>query len=402
MTDMGSAGFYRAVRAFERFDDVVDMARYAPIPGDWIVGVADVVDSTAAIAAGRYKAVNLVGASVIAAVLNARGGRPFPYAFGGDGASFAVPAVDGAVVSGAMAAVRRWAEDEIGLALRAALVPVTDIRRAGREVAIARFRVSDHCDYAMFAGGGIAWAEARMKAGLYAVDAAERGARPDLSGLSCRWMPLAAQRGEIVSLLVAPADDGDPMRFADLVRRILDIVAAEDARHGHPVPDEGPRFAWPPRGLDLEARAARATRPLWLRRTAILVNALIPWLLQSAGRRLRRFDPALYRLDTAHNTDFRKFEDGLKLTVDCSADVVSRLEELLNAAEAAGIVDYGLHRQDRALMTCIVPSPFARDHMHFVDGAAGGYARAAERLKRMKARRSTEKSAIGQCPAQTG
>ena len=32
-------------------------------------------------------------------------------------------------------------------------------------------------------------------------------------------------------------------------------------------------------------------------------------------------------------------------------------------------------------MTCIVPSPMTRDHMHFVDGAAGGYAEAASRLK---------------------
>lgn len=32
-------------------------------------------------------------------------------------------------------------------------------------------------------------------------------------------------------------------------------------------------------------------------------------------------------------------------------------------------------------MTCIVPSPLSRDHMHFVDGADGGYAAAASRLK---------------------
>ena len=32
-------------------------------------------------------------------------------------------------------------------------------------------------------------------------------------------------------------------------------------------------------------------------------------------------------------------------------------------------------------MTCFVPSPFAHDHMHIVDGAGGGYARAAEMLK---------------------
>jgi len=30
-------------------------------------------------------------------------------------------------------------------------------------------------------------------------------------------------------------------------------------------------------------------------------------------------------------------------------------------------------------MTCIVPTPMARDHMHFVAGGAGGYAAAAKR-----------------------
>jgi hypothetical protein len=33
-------------------------------------------------------------------------------------------------------------------------------------------------------------------------------------------------------------------------------------------------------------------------------------------------------------------------------------------------------------MTCIVPTPLSRDHMHFIDGAAGGYAMAASRMKK--------------------
>ena len=32
-------------------------------------------------------------------------------------------------------------------------------------------------------------------------------------------------------------------------------------------------------------------------------------------------------------------------------------------------------------MTCIVASPMERDHIHFIDGAAGGYAMAAANLK---------------------
>ena len=36
-------------------------------------------------------------------------------------------------------------------------------------------------------------------------------------------------------------------------------------------------------------------------------------------------------------------------------------------------------------MTCIVPSPLTRDHLHFIDGAAGGYAMAATFLKAARA-----------------
>ena len=56
-----------------------------------MLGLSDIVRSTAAIAAGRYKAVNTAAAAVIAAVANALGDEDFPFVFGGDGASIALP-----------------------------------------------------------------------------------------------------------------------------------------------------------------------------------------------------------------------------------------------------------------------------------------------------------------------
>ena len=73
------------------FDALADPQVYTSLPDDWVVGLADVVDSTAAIEAGRYKAVNTAGAAVISAVTNALGRVDFPFSFGGDGATFAVP-----------------------------------------------------------------------------------------------------------------------------------------------------------------------------------------------------------------------------------------------------------------------------------------------------------------------
>ena len=83
--------FYAGVPVFRGFANVVDQERYRPLPDDWLIGIADVVDSTKAMQAKRYKAVNMAGAAVIVAITNALEHREFPFVFGGDGASFAVP-----------------------------------------------------------------------------------------------------------------------------------------------------------------------------------------------------------------------------------------------------------------------------------------------------------------------
>ena len=58
-----------------------------------------------------------------------------------------------------------------------------------------------------------------------------------------------------------------------------------------------------------------------------------------------------------------------------------RRSRRLETAASAGILRYGLHRQDAAMMTCFAPSVMRSDHVHFIDGARGGYASAAAVLK---------------------
>src|SRR5205085_5054555 len=89
-TPDGTDVFYGRIPVFRGFASLMEPSLYSPLPDDWTVGVADIVESTKAIAQARYKAVNMAGAAVIAAVTNAPGGREFPFVFGGDGASFAL------------------------------------------------------------------------------------------------------------------------------------------------------------------------------------------------------------------------------------------------------------------------------------------------------------------------
>lgn len=373
-------GFFSGAPLLVEFQSVADAENYRPLPDDWVLATADIVDSTAAIAAGRYKSVNMAGASVISAILNALGQPDLPYVFGGDGALVAVPAASEPLTRLALSQVQAWVSDELDLTMRAAIVPLTEIRAQGLDVLVARFRASEHVSYAMFAGGGVSWAEAEMKAGRYGVTPAPPGSRPDLDGLSCRWNPIAARSGEIVSIIAVPGPAQNRQAFQALVSDIVTLVD-EQGRGGRPVSSEGLAYSFPPSGLDAEARAAVPKGRRLAKKLKVMALMLLVAAADRLNFRIGTFDPKLYRDDVVQNTDFRKFDDGLKMTIDVKPELRERLETLLAQAEAAGVCHYGVHRQDSALMTCMVVNPMQRDHVHFVDGAAGGYAMAAANMK---------------------
>src|SRR5437764_2475187 len=122
--------FYAGVPVLTRFEDITEPGRYLPLPDDWVLGLADVVSSTAAIAAGGYKSVNMAGAAVIAAVGNALGTHEVPFVFAGDGASFSAPPDGAAAARAARAANMVYAREALGMSLRTAMVPVSAVRQA--------------------------------------------------------------------------------------------------------------------------------------------------------------------------------------------------------------------------------------------------------------------------------
>jgi len=313
-------------------------------------------------------------------VMNSVPGESFPFVFGGDGATLAVSAGHAARVREALARTAAFARDDLGLGLRAALIPLNEIRAAGGDVRLAWFQPSPEIRYAMFSGGGLVFAEEAMKAGRFAIEPAPAGERPDLAGLSCRYTPVAGRNGLILSLIVKRGAKASEAEFAAAVTDVLGMLNALD-RDGHPVPPEGPPVRWPPQGLELEARASRGEQSLALRRWKLRLVGAVSWFILKFGLRLGGFDAAHYRRQTTQNTDFRKFDDGLRMTIDCSPEMADRVERRLAELRARGVLSFGAFRQKEALVTCIVPNVMHDDHMHFVDGAGGGYALAARMLK---------------------
>lgn len=364
-----------SIPILSRFADAADPSLYAPLPDDWLGCVSDVVDSTSAINAGHYKAVNLAGAATISAVSNALGGDLKLFVFGGDGAGFAIPPEHGDRAAEALSRVAGWARRDLGLELRTGMTRVAAIRKSGHDLRVALWCASDDVRYAMFAGGGMAWLEEQLKAGTIRLPEAPADREPDLTGLSCQWGPIRATRGKIVSLIVKKAQGGSDTDFAGIAETVISVL--EDQASFNPVPAKGPTAELRRDALALQFRVSG--HGLW-QRLGVVAMATLAWALFRTGLPLGPFHPDRYRREIANNTDYRKFDDGLLITADCSQETIDRLKATLEPPAGEGLIHYGLHMQNEALMTCIAPSVTASNHMHFVDGAGGGYTAAARQL----------------------
>ena len=367
--------FYSRLPAMQDFSRIADVRTHTPLPDDWIVVVTDVEASRSAINSGRYKTVNLVGASPIAAFKNQLKDEEFPFVFGGDGASLALPGRHLESSSRILSMLRRWASETFDLNLRAGIMSVADLRQSGYEVRTARYAASSSVSYAAFSGGGVRQLEDLVKSGEVSVRLSEPGARPDLTGLSCRWSNLKSRRGRIVSLVIEPATGVSDLQFLQLTRSLVSKID-EPGNGDRVVSEEGPQVEYPPPGMSIEARATGGKNWL-LRYLSLSAQNLLAWTLFRTGWSLGGFNPQHYARQTGLNTDSRKFEDGLKMTVDCDPETLGWMKQLLEGAREQGLINFGLTEQSEAFLTCIVMSALNDDHVHFVDGANGGYAAAA-------------------------
>jgi hypothetical protein len=187
----------------------------------------------------------------------------------------------------------------------------------------------------------------------------------------------------MVSLLVT-ALTSDPVAREETYRRVLSFIdEIVSAPSQHPLSEEQMRLK--PYGGDfsVEARLV-STKPEGpgykraaskARRHSLAGRGLMKLGMSAGG-----FDGATYMKEFLQNTDFRKFDGALRMVLDLEVSSISELRDFLQAGLDAGQLAYGMHLSGSALITCMVKS-YGGSHVHFVDGADGGYALAAKQLK---------------------
>ncbi len=353
--------------------------RFHALPPSWHVVVTDIEDSTGWVARGRHDVVNLVAAGCIIAALNIahRHNEELPFFFGGDGATLLVPAPLLAAIRTALKRHRDNTLRNFGMRLRVGCVPLERVAAEGAVLRIAKVHRSSAFSIPVVTGAGILVAERLVKLGGADDDAMPSEGAVDLDGMECRWDRIKppARSDEVVCLLVNVAKMDEQDTILQSVLALIETVYGS-RRQRNPISADRLRLARNPAKLRTEMRVKlgstrwRYWAEHWIR-TAIVGPAFLRFA--DAGRTYVRRTPDL--------SDTLVIDGRISTIVSGTAHDRAQLVANLEALEAAGHIVFGLHVSAESIMSCYVRN---RDdaHVHFVDGAGGGYTQAAKILKR--------------------
>jgi hypothetical protein len=383
---MHDASFYQSLPS--RTQSLKEMLRepgsFQSIPPTWEVIVTDIQGSTKAVMEGRYRDVNTVAASCVIACLNVAKKHPgvqIPFSYGGDGATLLIPV---SLLPEMREALRILQGNTLAtqkLVLRVGSISVQKIVEAGKKLTIAKLSIAPGYDQAVFLGDGLAYADQVIKADMTTSDIQEAESKEvDLSGLLCRWneiKPKQAQE-EVVCAIIQARDQG---RQAAIYAEVLELL---DRVYG-PYQERHPVTA---KALTPSIRLKNLRKKSQLMTGRVKFLLLLPEFIRACGTsllfhfalRLGGFDPARYVPQLIAATDTLHLSGTLYTIVLGTEAQRLAFRSGLDRLEQSGQLLYGTSSSPASVMTCYVQK-YEAGHIHFLDGAGGGYTQASKEFK---------------------
>ncbi len=377
--------FYRSLPIYQDINEVFVAENYQAVPDEWFVVAADVRGSTSAIRQGRYKDVNFIGAANITSFL-IHISSEVPFCFGGDGATLLIHRSMISQSEALLKSLCYWADECFDLELHAGIVSMTELRNKGADVWIAKYRLAHGMVQPMFTGGGLSLAEQIIK------DDPSRRVLPEpvldkmviFEGLTCRWQPVPTAKGITLSLLISPLESGT--KSLQTVVTKLEEILGGSLDQANPIRMRDARY------LSFFSNLRRQIQISDFRLSKQFLAEIIELLLTVPlfNLRLFRFSKTMnnYVEQLPQHCDFQKFDDTLRMVLDCSAHEYNQIVQLLQYHADREQIVFGIHQSDAAQMTCYVQTVRDGGHLHFVDGHDGGYALAAVMLKEAMIRKT--------------
>lgn len=379
MTIKTEQNYYHDLESFSDFNGIIDDKNFQPVPKSWKIVIADIVGSTQAIERGQYKDVNTIGAASIVSAHNALGKLEFPYVFGGDGSTFLIPSNYQEQVEKELKALKEISFRSFGLDLRIGIIDVKEILQEGVTIEVAKFKLVGEKSVAIFRGGGITLAEQKIKNNLEKYEITGRIKHMiDLKNLSCRWNAIPTSSGKNLSMLVSVRTENKENVYKHILQYLNEIYQGklEDA---NPVKIKKMSYKSFAQCYKNEKRLHTSvwSRAFFKR----IISIFLSVLMFKIGLPKKIYDPTAYTQSISAHSDYRKFDDMLRMNIDCSPKQFDQIESYLKSLYEKGYIYYGLHTSDNSIMTCYVNDLNPGNHIHFIDGGNGGYAMASKKLK---------------------
>ena len=381
--------FYEQLVSFADFSQFIQLEWYRNLPSEWFVVITDIQNSTKAIQEGLYKEVNSVSTASIVALLNTVAPLKVPYVFGGDGTTLCIPPSRKNSVESALIATQQMANKLFGLHLRVGMVPMSLIQQDGHQVLVGKYQPSPHFQQAMFQGNGLRYAESLVKDprrdNPYILSESQIEADGNFEGFECRWNEVPSAREETVAIMVQALESeitSETTIYKEISQKILDIYGPE--KDHHPVQLTQLTLASSLRKLSVEARIRTCFQTLWIRLMYTLRLGLLVYLgkfLMIQNVKTKNVDWGQYKQNLIVNTDYRKFDETLRMIISGTLEQRKRLVAYLEKLHNERKIVYGIHASPAAIITCMIFN-YDTDHVHFLDGSNGGYTMAAKEMKR--------------------
>lgn len=339
---MPNEDFYATLSAVPLDEGLCDIAKHEPVPDDWYIAVADIAGSTKAISEGRYKDVNIASACAITAVINAVDKTKIGYIFGGDGATFLIPPSFKLKVAAALYGTANMVRDCFDLEMRVGLVNVGTSRKAGGDIRIAKVATTDLMSQTSLSGAGVSLAEQWIKcpqngthyAATTHFDVASLAQYPpSFEGFECRWEPVKSRNGIDVSLIVT-GRTGDVTRdsalFRDILNHLPTICGAKE--NWKPVSTSQLTISNNNRQLDGERKVktyGRKDAKRFLYGFFLQAITTFGRAATGLGFKMGGFDGRTYKDEVVAHSDFIKFDNALRITMDITPESKERLSAYL-------------------------------------------------------------------------
>lgn len=366
--------FYKNLKPIDNITSLSNNAFYQVLPNDWLIVATDIKNSTKHIENGKYKNVNMLGALTIIAILNIDKNLELPYIFGGDGSFIFIPKTIRKDVEQALMHIQRKAFESYGFDLRAAIFESNVVEKYNKQILLSKQKVSDNLSQVIVKGGGLEVCDELLKNDdSFSISVPfNENFDFDISGLECRWEAIKTLKDENLTILIKANDESFYEELFFNLEKILGNVESRSA-----IKENNLNLTFSDELLENEALiySNSSINRFFIRQKLKFINFLGKILMSKEVGEWK-----FYKKRIVSTTDSEKFDDMIRMVVSTTYTQTKNLEKYLNKEKELGKINFGIHKSDSSLMTCLIFERHGK-HVHFIDGSDGGYALAAKSMK---------------------